>query len=140
MKKALATVLALGTVAAVAPAVAQPYYGRDYDDRYERYDDRYDRRHYDRYERPVGSYHQSIRNIDQRIDQGYRSGRLSRIEASRLSTELGQFSRVLQLYQRGGLTSREDAELRYRQRHLTARLQTYRTNRGSYDSRYDDRW
>jgi hypothetical protein len=142
MKKALATVLALGVVAATAPATAQSYYGRDDDRRYEErrhYDDRRyeERRHYDdrryddRYERrvrPKVSYQYRVRSLDERIDRAYATGRLTRGEAARLYADLDRFARLVHRYQRGGLTVRENAELNDRYTSLNLRLRAYVRN------------
>lgn len=149
MKKTLAAALAVASVAAVAaPSVAQPYgraygYDRQYDRHYDRDDDRRYGRYDDRHEarvRPSVPYHYRVRSLDQRIDDLYRAGRLTRTEASGLSRELDAYARQVADYQRGGLTVRENAVLSRRYQQLNARLRyEARDGQRSYERRWDDR-
>lgn len=120
MKKTLAAVLAVASVAAVAaPAIAQPY-GRAYG-----YDRDYERRYDDRYERTFSAAHQRnrVRSLDQRIDSLYRRGDLSRGEAAGLSAQLDRFAHAVESYGRNGLTVRENAILNDRYMAIEVRLQ-----------------
>ncbi|MNJ46540.1 hypothetical protein D3C77_416720 [compost metagenome] len=68
-------------------------------------------------------------NLDRRIDQGVRSGQLSRREASRLSNELNSLVRLERAYMRGGLTMRERRELDRRYDALSAKVRHERRDR-----------
>jgi hypothetical protein len=68
-------------------------------------------------------------NLDRRIDQGVRTGQLSRREAVRLR---GEFSSLLRLeadYRRGGLTVRERADLDRRFDRLSFQVRQERRDR-----------
>ena len=64
--------------------------------------------------------------LEQRIDQGVRSGQLTRDEAARLRAEFNELVRVEQLYRRNGLSSTERAGLDTRFDKLAARIRMER--------------
>ena len=75
MKKIIASVLAVAAVSSVAlPAAAAPWQ----------------------------SINQRQANLEQRIDRGVRTGRLSRVEASRLRTEFRALNRLEARYRATG--------------------------------------
>jgi Ni/Co efflux regulator RcnB len=61
-------------------------------------------------------------NIERRIDQGMRSGELTRREARRLHDEFRSLLRLEDRYRRDGLTLRERADLQRRYDVLSARV------------------
>ncbi len=61
-------------------------------------------------------------NLDRRIDQGLRTGALSRREATRLRGEFSALARLEQNYRRGGLTQWERADLDRRFDRLSAQV------------------
>lgn len=71
--------------------------------------------------------------LDRRIDQGVRSGQLTRAEADRLRDEYRDIARLEQRYSRGGLSDREIAELDRRFDRLADRV---RWERRDDDRRY----
>lgn len=127
-KKAILPALALAaaSVAIPASASAQSYgHGRDHD-RYERYD-RYDR--YERADYGWQSINQRQRQLDRRIDQGVRSGQLSRREAQSLRSEFSALARLEAQYRRGGLSRWEMSDLDRRFDRLEARIRLERRDR-----------
>ena len=124
MKKILIPALALAAASVAVPAAAQvraqvyvgtPAYGHNGYDRY----DRYDQRNYNRDWRPIQN---RIANIDRRIDQGARNGRLTRREAQSLKAELSYVARLQRRYQSGGLSYRERQDIDLRLDRVEQRL------------------
>ena len=68
-------------------------------------------------------------NLDRRIDQGVRTGQLSRREASRLRAEFNSLLRLDANYRRGGLNVRERADLDRRFDRLSVKVQQERRDR-----------
>ena len=100
MKKLALAAVAVATLAGSA-ATAQPY---GYE-RYDRYDnDRYDRGAY-------ASMEQRKLQIDRRIQQGLRSGQLTRREAWQLRAEFNQIARLEARYRLNGLSAWEARDL-----------------------------
>lgn len=128
MKKILIPAIALAAAAVAVPASAQvranvyvgtPAYGHN----------GYDQRNgYNRDWRPI---QQRIANIDRRIDQGARNGRLTRREAQSLRSELSYVARLQRRYQSGGLSWRERQDIDVRLDRVEQRLR--------YERRDDDR-
>ncbi len=86
---------------------------------------------------PWQSINQRQANLDQRIDQGVRSGSLTRSEASRLRTEFRSISRLEASYRRSnGLSMRERADLDARFDRLSRQIQVQKHDR---DDRRDYR-
>lgn len=152
-RKTLAAFVALGALGAVAaPAAAQDRYYDRYerrDDRYERReerrDDRYERRYGDRYERVVGpwlNYPARAADLDRRIEQSYRVGRLDGSEASRLGREVEQFERLSRDLARGGWTQRDNEIANERYQRLNRYLDDVarRPVRRAYERRDHGRW
>src|SRR5260221_11550212 len=84
MKKVLLSIAAVATLAAAAPAMAQPYgsdYGRGPD---------HERGYNDYYGRGANDVSQRIRQISFRIERGQRDGSLNLREARMLRTQLTQ--------------------------------------------------
>lgn len=135
MKRIIASVLAISTVAIAAPAFAQaPYGDRDRDgvpNRYDRYNDSY---RYNNGYRGYGQW-QSInarqRNLDRRIDMGVRNGTLTRGEAVRLRAEFRRIAYLEARYRRTGygLSAWERADLDRRFDRLSARIRYERQDR-----------
>ena len=71
-------------------------------------------------------------NLDRRIDQGVRSGQISRREATRLRGEFDSLLRLEASYRRGGLTAWERADLDRRFDRLSAQV---RVERRDWDNR-----
>lgn len=99
----------------------------------------HDHRGWDRVER-------RLERIDRQIDQGVRSGQITRHEAVRLR---GEFRQLVQLERRyawtgGGLDRREMADLDWRFDRLQAQVRYERRDRQragyGYDRRYDRRY
>lgn len=67
--------------------------------------------------------------LDRRIDQGIRTGSLSRREASRLRGEFNSLARLEASYRRGGLSSWERADLDRRFDRLEAQVRYERHDR-----------
>ena len=65
-------------------------------------------------------------NLDRRIDQGVRSGQLSRREATRLRGEFNGLLRLEAHYRRGGLTAWERTDLDRRFNRLSAQIRNER--------------
>jgi hypothetical protein len=106
-KMLMIPVLAAATVSVALPAAAQSY------------------RHAPAYEQNHGGW-QSVSqrkvNLDRRIDQGVRTGQLSRREATRLTSELNSLVRLERTYMRNGLNQRERLELNRRYDALSAKV------------------
>ena len=75
------------------------------------------------------SINQRQAQLDRRIDQGVRSGSLSRREASRLRGEFNSLSRLEASYRRGGLSGWERADLDRRFDRLEAQIRYERHDR-----------
>ena len=120
MKRTLLALAALATVAA-APLAAQAA--------------------------PWQSVNQRQANLEQRINQGVRSGSLSRSEATRLRGEFRSISRLEASYRRSnGLSMRERADLDARFDRLSRQVKWERRDRDNrhdrndrYDGRHDGR-
>jgi len=131
MKRIIASVLAISTVAIAAPALAQaPYGDRDRDgvpNRYDPYNDRYSYRGYGQWQ----SINSRQRNLDRRIDMGVRNGTLTRVEARRLRAEFRQIAYLENRYRRTGrgLNAWERADLDRRFDRLSARIRYERHDR-----------
>jgi hypothetical protein len=88
---------------------------------------------------PVASHNnwQSIAQrqaqLDRRIDQGVRSGQLTRREATRLRSELNSLARLETQYRRGGLSAWERNDLDRRFDRLEAQI---RAERRDHDRRH----
>lgn len=149
MQKTFAAFLALGVLGVAAPAFA------DDDDRRERRNDRYEQRYdrSDRYDRdhrygnsnvvgPQLNYRARVANLEQRIADNYRVGRLSRAEATRLSRDVAAFERLTRDLARGGWTSRDNAIAGERYRVLNNYLSEAgrRPAHRAYERRDDRRW
>jgi hypothetical protein len=100
MKKTVLTLLAAASLAgAAAPAFAQGPRPSDWQPLTQRQD-----------------------NLDRRIDQGMRSGQLTRREGRQLHREFNNLLRLEARYQRGGLNFRERADLQRRYDILSRRV------------------
>lgn len=117
MKKLTVLLAGLGMAAATIPAVASAA--------------------------PFGPAYQRSAQIDQRIDQGIRSGALNRNEAYRLKADLRQIVGLQYRYQRsgGGLDRRELADLDRRYDSLSARVRVQKNDRDyGRDRDHGRRW
>ena len=114
MKRTLLALAALATVAA-APLAAQAA--------------------------PWQSVNQRQANLEQRINQGIRTGQISRPEAARLRGEFKSISRLETSYRRShGLSMRERADLDARFDRLSRQIQAERHDRDDRrDGRHDGR-
>jgi hypothetical protein len=85
---------------------------------------------------PWQSVNQRQANIERRIDQGVRSGQITRPEAARLRGEFRSLGRLEAQYRRsgGGLSARERADLDVRFDRLSRSVQQERHDR---DNRHD---
>lgn len=99
MKKLVFGLLAAATVAASAPAFAQGPHASDWVPLSARQD-----------------------NIEHRIDDGMRSGQLTRREARTLHRQFNDLLRLEARYQRDGLNFRERADLQHRYDRLSQRV------------------
>lgn len=114
MKKILIPILAVSALAAAAPAMAAPWQ----------------------------NINQRQANLDRRIDQGVRSGQITRNEAVRLRGEFRQIATLEQRYRRtgGGLEAWERRDLDRRFDTLSAKIKYERRDRDNYnDPRRGDR-
>lgn len=109
MKKFLVAAVALGALAAAAPASAQSWQ----------------------------SINTRQANLDQRIDVGVRNGSLTRSEAGRLRAEFGDLVRLESRYRQGGLSGVERADLDRRFDALSARIRFERNDRDERGDRAD---
>jgi hypothetical protein len=107
MKKLVASLLAISALAAAVPAGAQAYAGG------------YGRAEYGRGDYGRRTYHPEIQ---QRIDQGVRSGKLTRREADRLYGELRELDRLEARYRYDGLSRWERRDLEARTQRLKAQV------------------
>jgi len=69
--------------------------------------------------------------LDRRIDQGVRTGQISRREAVRLRGEFSSLLRLEANYRRGGLTAWERADLDHRFDRLSAQIRYERHDRNN---------
>lgn len=72
------------------------------------------------------------RQLDFRIDQGTRTGALSRVEAARLRVEFNNIVRLEASYRRGGLNGYERSDLDRRMDRLNARIFAESRDRNNY--------
>jgi hypothetical protein len=109
--------LAAGTFAALAlalPAAAQQGYGYGYRD-------------------PI---HQQFQRLENRIDRGAQTGKLTRHEHRALRSEFSQLVRLDSYYRRdGGLSRGEYMDLQHRTERLQAKLRWERRDGDRYDRR-----
>jgi hypothetical protein len=75
------------------------------------------------------SINQRQAQLDRRIDQGVRTGSLSRREATRLRSDFNSLARLEASYRRGGLSSWERADLDRRFDRLEAQIRYERHDR-----------
>ena len=75
------------------------------------------------------SINQRQAQLDRRIDQGVRSGQLSRREATRVRSEFNALLRLEANYRRGGLTQWERSDLDRRFDRLSAQIREERRDR-----------
>jgi hypothetical protein len=120
MKKLLAAAAAVSMLAVAAPASAQY---RDYD----RGRDYRGDRDYDR-----GGINAEQRQLERRIYQGMRTGRLSEREAGRLRAEFGHIVRLEARYRRNGLTRWERVDLNRRLDRLEMLVTAEMRDRNNY--------
>ncbi len=78
---------------------------------------------------PFGNVNQKEAQITQRINQGVRSGALTRGEARTLQIRLAQIQRLEQVYRRGGLNLRERSDLNRRLDALSASVRVNKHDR-----------
>lgn len=80
---------------------------------------------------PWQSINQRQANLDRRIDQGVRSGELTRPEATKVRGEFRTLARLEDQYRRsgGGLTARERADLDARFDRLSQRVRNQKHDR-----------
>jgi hypothetical protein len=76
-----------------------------------------------------GNINQKEAQVAQRIDQGIRSGALTRGEAQNLRVRLNQIQRLEQNYRRGGLNMRERSDLERRLDALSASVRVDKHDR-----------
>ncbi|WP_375249303.1 hypothetical protein [Sphingomonas sp.] len=81
---------------------------------------------------PWQSINQRQARLDQRIDQGIRSGALTRNEAVRLRGEFRQIVSLESRYRRNGLSLQERRDLDRRFDSLSARVRIDKNNRRAY--------
>jgi hypothetical protein len=118
MKKLLAAAAAVSMLAVAAPASAQ-WRDRDRDYRYDR--------DYDR-----DGINAEQRQLERRIYQGMRSGRLSEREAGRLRAEFGHIVHLEARYRRNGLTRWERVDLNRRLDRLESLVTAEMRDRNNY--------
>lgn len=78
---------------------------------------------------PWQNINQRQASLDGRIDQGIRSGALTRPEAARLRSDFASLARLESNYRRGGLNVRERADLDRRFNALSARIKVQKHDR-----------
>jgi hypothetical protein len=106
MKKLLLAIAAVGTLAASAPAMAQPFHGPGPGD--------------------GAQIDQRIGELSGRIDRGSRDGSLNFREARRLRGQLAGIQRLEVRYGRDGINGRERADLNGRLDGLAAQIHDQR--------------
>ena len=110
-KKVVLSLVAVTALSAAVPAAAQSYRGADrWDQNWDRIDRRFER-------------------IDHRIDQGMRTGQLSRREALRLRAEFRGLIQLERRYSAGGLNRWERQDLENRFNRLSAQVRYERRDR-----------
>ena len=114
-KIVLAITAAAALAATAAPAMAQPYGARN--DRWTSIDHR-------------------LNNLDRRIDQGVRTGQITRNEAVRLRGEFRSLVNLERRYSANGLTRWERADLDRRFDTLSARIRWDRHDNDRYSWGY----
>lgn len=120
--KTIATAaVAIASLAAITPAFAAGQH-----DRYDRYDRREDVRDY-----RDNRVDARIERLEDRLDMGRRSGRLTRSEFGRLSSELNGIERLSNQYERSGrgIDRQEMANLSYRLDRFEQKLHWERNDR-----------
>lgn len=144
LKKIMAAALAVATLGAAAPALADDHRRDDrWDRRDERWDRRDDRRDHridrrdHRWDDRAGYVGRRGDRLDWRIDQGVRSGRLTRGEAARLYAELNWIASAERRASRNGLSRWEREEIDRRYDRLADRV---RWEKRDGDRRFDDRY
>ena len=125
-KIALCMAAAATVAAAAAPAVAQNYYGNNGN---YGYGNNWNNGRNNNWM----SIDQRQAMLDRRIDQGVRSGQLTRAEARTLRNEFRDIARLEVRYRRDGLQNWERADLDARFDRLSYRVQAERRD---YDRRY----
>ena len=127
-KKALIPALVLAAASVAVPAAAQSYghgqQGRGYEQNH-----RGNGRGYEQDHRGWQNINQRQANLDRRIDQGVRTGAISRREAVRLRSEFNAILRLEASYRRGGLTQWERTDLDRRFDRLSAQIRMERRDR-----------
>ena len=97
----------------------------------------------DRQDRNGGNGWQNINqrqaNLDRRIDQGVRNGRISRAEAVRLRAEFKTIARLENRYRANGLSNWERTDLNRRFDTLSARIRVEANDSNRYGGGYGDR-
>lgn len=132
MKKVILSFAALAAAATALPAVAQPY-GNAYGHR-GGYDQRgYDQRGYD--SRNWTPIEVRLDRLQNRIERGIESGRLTRREAQGIRYEFRDLVQRERVYSRNGLNWQEQADLNARFERLNARVRFERQDRERYDRR-----
>ena len=128
MRKFIIPALALSALSAVAvsaPANAQYHGGYDPRPNYAQHHGR--------------DIQAQIQQIGQRIDSSFQRGAITRNEARRLSNEVNRIENRFRDYRRGGLSPREQQDLRHRIQDLREQLREDRHDGRRYDDRRD-RW
>ena len=128
MKKVLLSLAAVAAVAAAVPAAAQPY------------GNAYGHRGYD--QRAWTPVEVRLERLQERIQRGVQTGRLTRREAQSLRFEFRDLVQRERVYGRDGLSWQERADLEARLDRLAARVRWERRDddrRYDRDDRYDDR-
>ncbi len=87
---------------------------------------------------PWQSVNQRQANLDRRIDQGVRSGELTRNEAVRVRAQFNELARLENQYRRsgGGLSARERQDLDQRFDRLSQRVYAQKHDRQDRHGRY----
>jgi len=119
-KIVLAITAAAALAATAAPALAQPYGGHVRNDRWTSIDQR-------------------LNNLDRRIDQGVRTGQITRSEAVRLRGDFRSLVSLERRYSANGLTRWERADLDRRFDTLSARIRWDRHDNDRYSWGYGPR-
>lgn len=121
LKTIAAAAVAIAGLTAITPAFAAGQY-----DRYDRYDRREDVRDY-----RDNRVDARIDRLEDRLDMGRRSGRLTRSEFGRLSSELNGIERLSNQYERSGrgIDRQEMANLSYRLDRFEQKLHWERNDR-----------
>lgn len=126
-KKAILPLVAVTALSAAVPAAAQTIsvsFGQSYG-----HGDRYDRDRHDRWDRGWDRIDHRLQRLDHRIDQGVRSGQLSRREAVSLRMQFRALVQLEQRYSRGGLSQWERRDLNQRFERLERQIRYERRDR-----------